>query len=321
MEGPYTVAAGIEGGHRVLDALDWEKAYVVGHSWGGHLALHVAEAMPERLLGVLWRPTRSARSATDVGQSSARRSSRRTPESASRPGARAGRAFDGRQGRRRAGARGDASRVAHLLRRSQEHTPPMPSCESRTSAQARWCLESPPSAALEAGLPEIRVPVGFVHGSLGPMPLAASTDGGPDTGRLGQGRGGRRESPGSRPAPFARATAPHRQRGGMASRNLRAVAVSADEARSCPVAAKSGSHGRPSFRVRGKLATLWSEARMNVMLDEAVTAVHAAPEICEEVWWGKRLAAVAPLPALIAASLPNSLPMPGSKRRQAARSG
>jgi pimeloyl-ACP methyl ester carboxylesterase len=30
--------------------------------------------------------------------------------------------------------------------------------------------------ALEAGLSEIRVPVGFVHGSRSPMPLAASTD-------------------------------------------------------------------------------------------------------------------------------------------------
>jgi pimeloyl-ACP methyl ester carboxylesterase len=29
---------------------------------------------------------------------------------------------------------------------------------------------------LEARLPEIRVPVGFVHGSRSPMPLAASTD-------------------------------------------------------------------------------------------------------------------------------------------------
>jgi len=30
--------------------------------------------------------------------------------------------------------------------------------------------------ALEAGLPGIRVPVGFVHGSQSPMPLASSTD-------------------------------------------------------------------------------------------------------------------------------------------------
>ncbi len=33
---------------------------------------------------------------------------------------------------------------------------------------------------------------------------------------------------------------------------------------------------------------------MNVMLEEGgiLTAVHAEPEICAEVWWGKRLAAV-----------------------------
>ena len=51
--GPYSVAADVGDARRVLDALGWQKAYVVGHSWGGHLALHVAEAMPERLLGVL----------------------------------------------------------------------------------------------------------------------------------------------------------------------------------------------------------------------------------------------------------------------------
>src|SRR5215218_6543847 len=52
-EGPYTVAADVGDARRVLDALDWQRAYLVGHSWGGHLALHVAQAMPERLLGVL----------------------------------------------------------------------------------------------------------------------------------------------------------------------------------------------------------------------------------------------------------------------------
>ena len=33
---------------------------------------------------------------------------------------------------------------------------------------------------------------------------------------------------------------------------------------------------------------------MNVMLDEGgvLTAVHARPDVCAEVWWGKRLAAV-----------------------------
>ena len=53
VEGPYSVAADVGDARRVLDALGWQKAYVVGHSWGGHLALHVAEAMPDRLFGVL----------------------------------------------------------------------------------------------------------------------------------------------------------------------------------------------------------------------------------------------------------------------------
>ena len=52
-EGPFTVGLDVADARRVLDVLGWNTAYVVGHSWGGHLALHVAAALPERLLGVL----------------------------------------------------------------------------------------------------------------------------------------------------------------------------------------------------------------------------------------------------------------------------
>ena len=51
--GPYTVATDVDDARRVLDALGWDKAWFVGHSWGGHFALHVAMALPERLFGVL----------------------------------------------------------------------------------------------------------------------------------------------------------------------------------------------------------------------------------------------------------------------------
>ena len=47
------MAADVDDAGRVLNTLAWEKAYVVGHSWGGQLALHVAEALPDRVLGVL----------------------------------------------------------------------------------------------------------------------------------------------------------------------------------------------------------------------------------------------------------------------------
>lgn len=63
-----------------------------------------------------------------------------------------------------------------------------------------------------------------------------------------------------------------------------------------PEAVEQDHHGRPSFRVAGKIfATLWDEQTMNVMLDEPGirTAVEHHPEWCTERYWGKRLAAVA----------------------------
>ena len=76
--------------------------------------------------------------------------------------------------------------------------------------------------------------------------------------------------------------------------------LSADQARqlalALPEAVEQDHHGRPSFRVGGKIfATLWDAERMNVMLDEdgIRTAIHDEPDACEEVRWGKRLAAVA----------------------------
>jgi hypothetical protein len=75
--------------------------------------------------------------------------------------------------------------------------------------------------------------------------------------------------------------------------------VDADEARrlalALPATTEQDHHGRPSFRVGGKIfATLWDEQHMNVMLDEPgiLTAVQDHPW-CAERWWGKRLAAVA----------------------------
>lgn len=62
-----------------------------------------------------------------------------------------------------------------------------------------------------------------------------------------------------------------------------------------PEAVEQDHHGRPSFRVANKIfATQWDDEHMNVMLDEGGirTAIHADPETFEEVWWGKKLAAV-----------------------------
>ena len=77
------------------------------------------------------------------------------------------------------------------------------------------------------------------------------------------------------------------------------MTVSPEEARrlalALPGALEADHHARPSFRVGGKIfATLWDAGHLNVMLDEPGirTAVEAAPEVCSERWWGKRLSAV-----------------------------
>jgi hypothetical protein len=74
--------------------------------------------------------------------------------------------------------------------------------------------------------------------------------------------------------------------------------VSTEQARkfalALPDAVEQDHHGRPSFRVARRIfATLWDQEHMNVMLDEPGirTAVADHPQMCTEVWWGKRLAA------------------------------
>ena len=175
VEGPHTVATDVDDARRVLDALGWDKAYVVGHSWGGHLALHVAEAMPDRVLGVL--------SVDPLGAIGDGRWPefdeeifRRTPESVR---ARA-RELD------ELSMKGEADDALALegMRlvwpayfADPEAAPPMPELRMASERSAQMVpsinAELP---KLEAGLPGIRVPVGFVHGSRSPMPIEASTD-------------------------------------------------------------------------------------------------------------------------------------------------
>ena len=176
VEGPYSVATDVEDARRVLDALGWQKAYVVGHSWGGHLALHVAAAMPERLDGVL-----AVDPLGSVGDGRwpefDEEMFRRTPE----PVRARARELDELS---MAGAVDEELALEGLRLvwpayfADPESAPPMPDFRyaGERSAQMVPSIQAE-LPALEAALPQIRVPVGFVHGSRSPMPLAASTDG------------------------------------------------------------------------------------------------------------------------------------------------
>ena len=174
-EGPHTVATDVDDARRVLDTLGWGKAYVVGHSWGGHLALHVAETMPDRLLGVLAVDPLGAVGDGRWAEFDAEML-RRTPESVR---ARA-------QEIDELSMKGEADDALALegfrlvwpaYFADPEAAPPMPEVQmasERTGQMVPSINAELPK--LEAGLSQIRVPVGFVHGSRSPMPLEASTD-------------------------------------------------------------------------------------------------------------------------------------------------
>jgi hypothetical protein len=62
-----------------------------------------------------------------------------------------------------------------------------------------------------------------------------------------------------------------------------------------PETTEESHHDMSSFRVRGKIfATVPDDAHLRVMVDEGEirAAVAANPEACQELFWGKRLAAV-----------------------------
>ena len=51
--GPFSVERHVADAVAVLDAAGADRAYVVGHSWGGHLAMHLAVAHPDRVAGLV----------------------------------------------------------------------------------------------------------------------------------------------------------------------------------------------------------------------------------------------------------------------------
>ena len=74
--------------------------------------------------------------------------------------------------------------------------------------------------------------------------------------------------------------------------SLRAVGTMA---LALPEATEKDHHGIPSFRVGDKVfATVPDGSHVRIMLDEVGirAAVAASPEICQELYWGARLACV-----------------------------
>jgi len=167
-DGPFTIEQALADVVGVLDHLGWDRAYVVGHSWGGHLAFHVALAMPDRLLGVLAIDPLGAVGDGGMAAFDAEMFART-------PAADRQRAQDlDEQAMRGEGTEADAFEGLQLVWPAYfadpPNAPPMPPLRLSMPANALFGDISARLPALEKGLAEVQVPLGVLTGARSPMP-------------------------------------------------------------------------------------------------------------------------------------------------------
>ena len=160
----------------VLDHFGIERAWAVGHSWGGHLALHLLVAHPERLLGVVCIDPLGAfeRVFAEFGANlrGAAERRRRSPGSTRSRGRRRRRGHRGRPGR------AVAAGLAALVRRSRGGAADPAgrigvACSTGTNASISDHFGL---ITLATGLPSARLPALFVHGERDPLPVSSSLE-------------------------------------------------------------------------------------------------------------------------------------------------
>jgi pimeloyl-ACP methyl ester carboxylesterase len=156
----------------VLDHLGIERAWAVGHSWGGHLALHLTVAHPERVFGVVGvSPLGAFRDAFEPMGEALRRPL--SEEQRAR--------VDQVEELRKAGlATGEDLRDRWALLWPQyfahaEHVTGLPArvgsqCSADTNASISEHFER---GTLARALPYVSLPVLFVHGADDPLPLSS----------------------------------------------------------------------------------------------------------------------------------------------------
>ena len=172
---PFDVPTQVEDVVAVLDGLGWDRAVVIGHSWGGHLLLHLLATHPERVADAMVVDPLGG--VGDGGEALFEAElSRRTPaESAERARQLDQRAMEGR------GTEADAVESLRLCWPAYfpdpAAAPPFPdmqlSVEAYSATFESLHTELPGLAGRLVGL---TVPTLFVHGASSPMPVTASTD-------------------------------------------------------------------------------------------------------------------------------------------------
>ena len=171
---PYDVRAQVADVAAVLDGLGWERALLAGHSWGGHLLLHVLADFPERVAAALVIDTLGGVGDGGEGEFDAELQRRTAPEDVERAERLDQQAMEGQ---------GTEADLAESLRlfwpayfAEPAKAPPFPemafSVEAYAATLASLRDELPGLAGRLAG---VAVPTLFVHGGASPMPVTAST--------------------------------------------------------------------------------------------------------------------------------------------------
>jgi pimeloyl-ACP methyl ester carboxylesterase len=178
LEQPLGIEAHVADAVAVLDALGVERAWAVGHSWGGHLAFHLASAHPERLLGVVGIDPLGAvpdGGWADLDANLSARLAARSPEGAARASELDERAMAGE------GTEADVRESLELIWRyyfaDPDAAPPMPDFRASValySAVVTSVHEHFERGTLERALPQFARPFALLHGVADPLPLEAS---------------------------------------------------------------------------------------------------------------------------------------------------
>ena len=175
---PFTVETNVADAEAVIDAAAGGRAWIVGHSWGGHLALHLLVSSPERIAGAIIVDPLGAH--LEVMEEFGKRlEAPLTDEERAR--------FEEIEAREEAGT-STAEESMESLRivwpsyfADPPTAPPMPDIELVVPAFAGTMASVNAHAEAETlvrGLPAVpaEIPVLFVHGAASPMPVRASTE-------------------------------------------------------------------------------------------------------------------------------------------------
>jgi pimeloyl-ACP methyl ester carboxylesterase len=169
--GPFQIGQHVADAIAVLDAAEAERAYLIGHSWGGHLAMHLAVQHPARLLGLVLADPLGAIGDGGAGDLDRNLTARTPPGLAARARELDERAMAG-QGTA-ADARESLAIVWPGYFSAPQAAPPMPALDISVDCYAATfasILEHFERKTLERRLPELNVPTVFVLGADSPIP-------------------------------------------------------------------------------------------------------------------------------------------------------